>query len=201
MSQLRRSGGTGRHPGLKIPWGLARAGSIPACGTIVNSLSIRMDIMQLKPTSLSWPVVYYDINANQIKQYNVLQYRAEEIKKLKKQCATKEEFSSRMRSIMMHDYWSKCEWELIIEVDDNGRIWLMPWVGRRNSDDARVDVTDREDFNWQQFADKHISRQVYKNKAKIDAFDQVEWNWDEFVDYCWYTRLRYERYNPKFHEQ
>jgi predicted dehydrogenase len=36
-------------------------------------------------------------------------------------------------------------------------------------------------------------------EAKIDIFDQLQWKWNEFIDYLWYTRLRYERDNPKFH--
>ena len=47
-------------------------------------------------------------------------------------------------------------------------------------------------------AKEHINKQIYENKAKIDVFDQLEWKWNEFIDYCWYTRLKYERNNPKY---
>lgn len=151
---------------------------------------------------LTWLVTYYDCNADKIKYYNILKYREDFIKKLKKKCNTKEEFSEKMRQEMMWAYWSKCEWELIIEVDDNNRIWLSPWVGCRNPENVRIDVTDREDFDWRNFAEDHILNKGYENgEAKIDVFDQLEYRWDEFIDYCWYTRLRYERDNPKFYKQ
>lgn len=149
--------------------------------------------------SLTWPVVYYDTNADKIKYYDVLKYREDFIKKLKKKCNTKAEFAEKMRREMMYYFWSKCEWELIIEIDSDNRVWLNPWAGCREPKKVRIDVTDREDFDWKSFAGVHIGKQIYKNEAKIDVFDQIEWRWPEFIDYCWHTRLRYERDNPKFH--
>lgn len=146
---------------------------------------------------LSWLVTYHDVNTDKIKYYDILKYRQDFIKKLKKKCATKEEFTEKMRREMMYYFWSKCEWEIIIELDENSRVWLSPWVGSRNNE--KVDVTDRTDFDWKGFATLHIGKQVYKNKAKIDVWDQLEARWDEFIDYCWYTRLKYERDDPKFH--
>lgn len=152
--------------------------------------------------SLTWLVTYYDCNADKIKYYDVFKYREDFIKKLKKKCDTKEEFAEKMRREMMWAYWSKCEWELIIEVDDNNRIWLSPWVGCRKPENVRIDVTDRMDFPWREFAEDNILHKGYRDgTAKIDVFDQIEWRWTEFIDYCWYTRLRYERDNPKFHRQ
>jgi len=151
---------------------------------------------------LSWVVVYYDCNAQKIKPYDILKSREDFIKQLKKRCATKEEFSERMRGEMMYRYWSKCEWELIIEIDENDHIWLKPWVGCRDPENCNIDVTDWENgFDWRKFAKKHIGDQVYRNKAKIDVYDQLRWRWDEFIDYCWYTRLRYERDDAKFHRE
>ena len=154
--------------------------------------------MKTRFESLTWLVTYYDFNADKIKYYDVLKHREDFIKNLKKKCNTKEEFAEKIRREMMWCYWSKCEWELITEIDDNNRIWLSPWVGCRDPENVRIDVTDREDFDWRGFTEKHIGKQIYKNKAKIDVFNQLEWRWDEFIDYCWHTRLRYERSNPKF---
>lgn len=150
--------------------------------------------------SLVWFVTYYNCNADKIEYYNILKYREGFIKKLKKKCETKEEFAEKMRSEFQWAYWSKCEWELVIEIDDNNRIWLNPWVGCREPEKVRIDVTDREDFDWKGFAEEHIGKQIYKNKAKIDVFDQLTYanQFEKFIDYCWYTRLKYERTNPKF---
>lgn len=155
--------------------------------------------MKRSTKSLTWLVTHYDCNANKIVYYDVIKHREKFIKKLKKKCDTKEEFAEIMRREMMCSFWSKCEWELVIEVDDNNRVWLNPWCGCSDPENVRIDVTDREDFDWKGFAETHINKQIYKNKAKIDVFDQLEWRWVEFIDYCWYTRLSYERDNPKFH--
>lgn len=149
--------------------------------------------------TLSWLTTYYDCNADKIKYYDVLKYRQDFTKRLKKKCASKEEFAEKIRREMMYYFWSKAECEIIIELDDDGHVWLGPWVGCREPEKVRVDVTDRTDFDWKGFAAKHIGSQIYKNKAKIDIFDQIEYRFEEFVDYCWYTRLKYERDDPKFH--
>ena len=152
---------------------------------------------EFKP--LSWKVKNYLCNYNKTWDYDVLKYREDQIKKFKKKSATKEEFAEAMRREMMWQYWSRAEYEVIIEVDDDNRIWLKPWVGCRNPDEVKIDVTDDQNFDWRGFANEHIDKQIYKNEAKIDIFDQLQWKWDEFIDYLWYTRLKYERDDPKFH--
>lgn len=152
---------------------------------------------EFKP--LSWKVKNYSVNDNRLWDYDVLKYREDLIKKLKKQCSTKEEFAEKMRREMMWQYWSRAEYEVIIEIDDDNRIWLKPWVGCRNPDEVKIDVTDDTSFDWRGFAKKHIDRQIYKNKAKIDVWDQLEYRWGDFIDYLWYTRLKYERDSAKFH--
>ena len=147
---------------------------------------------------LTWKVKNY-VFQNKIEDYDVLKYREDQIKKFKKQSATKEEFAEKLRGEMMYQYWSRAEYELIITIDENNRIWLEPWIGCRNMDETRIDITDDESFDWRGFAQKHIGSQIYKNGAKIDIWDQLEWRWDEFIDYLWYTRLKYERDDPKYH--
>lgn len=151
--------------------------------------------------SLSWLVTNYDFNADKIKYYDILKYREDFIKKLKKKCINKEEFAEKMRREMMYYYWSRAEYEVIIEIDDDGRVWLSPWCGCREPEKVRIDVTDRDDFDWKSFAEKHIGSQIYKNRAKIDIWDQLEWRWTEFIDYLWHTRLKYERANPKINRE
>lgn len=152
--------------------------------------------------TLHWLVTYHDCNSDKIKQYDVLKYKQDFIKKLKKKSQNKEEFADKLRREMMWAFWSKCEWELIIELDENNSVWLNPWVGSRHPEEARISVTDNTDFDWLGFAKQHVMH--YKNDklpcAKIDVFDQLEYRWEEFVDYCWYTRLKYERYDKKFEE-
>ena len=62
-------------------------------------------------------------------------------------------------------------------------------------------MTDDESFDWVGFADKYIGKQIFLNKAKIDVYDQIMYGnrFSNLVDELWYTRLPYERDNPKFH--
>ena len=153
-----------------------------------------------KPGDMHWFVKYFNINKQCIEDYDVLRYREEQIKKFKKQCDTKEEFSEKLRREFQYMYWSRSEWELIIVKEDDGSIWLIPWVGCRNADEVKINVTDDNSFNWKGFAEKHINRQIYGNKAKVDVFDQLtfEDQFNKLVDYCWHTRLKYERKHSKF---
>lgn len=149
---------------------------------------------EFKP--MSWLVKNFNIsNADKIGDYDVLKYREDLVKKLKKKCTTKEEFAENMRREMQWQYWSRAEYELIIEVTEDNRIWLTPWIGCVDPDVAKIDVTNDTSFDWSGFANKHIKEQVYKNKAKIDIYDQVMYRFDEFVDYCWNYRHKWQRKN------
>ena len=135
---------------------------------------------------MEWNVYNYNCNKNKIEKYNILNhwYFVKDIAKIK----DKDEFAEKLKSKLMYYFWSKCEWELVIEITEDNRIFLNPWVGCRNPEEVRIDVTDETNFDWRSFAEIHISKQVYKNEAKIDVFDQVMMNWDKFVDYVWANR-------------
>lgn len=154
---------------------------------------------EFKP--LSWKVKNFDCNADKIEDYDILKYREDFIKKLKKKCETKEEFSKKMCREMMWSYWSKAEYELIIRLTDDGRVVLLPWCGSRDPEGEAVDVTEDTTFDWRGFATENIGKSIYKNEAKIDIYSQLEYRWKEFVDYCWHTRLKYERKDSKFDKQ
>ena len=156
---------------------------------------------EFKP--LSWKVKNFDVNEQLIKDYDILKYREDDIKKLKKKCTTKEEFAEQLRREFSWRYWSRCEYELIIEVTDDERILLKPWAGCRDEVKATIDVTDDTSIDWKGFATEHIKRQIFKNEAKIDIYSQLTYGdqFEKLVDYLWYTRLKYERDNPKFHRQ
>ena len=93
----------------------------------------------------------------------------------------------------MYRFWSKAEWELIIECIEDSRVILRPWCGCYNPDEVKIDVTDDTSFDWQGFAAKHIKKQIFKNKAKIDVWDQIEYRWDEFVEYVWEYHHKWQR--------
>jgi hypothetical protein len=146
---------------------------------------------EFKP--MSWIVKRFDINHQVIEDYDILKYREDFIKKLKKKCTTKEEFAKGIKNEMQYIYWSRSEYELIIEITEDNRVFLNPWVGCREPEKVRIDVTNDESFDWYDFAKYHIGKQIYGNKAKIDCYNQLKWVWDDFVDYCWNYRHKWQR--------
>ena len=147
----------------------------------------------IKPGDMHWYCKEYDCNANVIKDINVLRYREEDIKKMKKKAATKEEFEELLKREMMWRYWSRSEHELVIEITEDNRIFLNPWVGCREPEKVKIDVADDDSFDWRGFAEYHIDKQIYDNKAKIDVWDQLKWVWENFVDYCWNYHHKWQR--------
>lgn len=147
---------------------------------------------EFKP--LSWLVTEFDVNKQTIEYYDILKYREDEIKKMKKKSTTKEEFAELLKREMMWRFWSKCEHELIIERAEDGNIWLIPWAGCRDEQKTKICVTDRDDYDWKGFADKYIDTR-YGNKEKVDTYDQLSYVWDEFVNYVWNYRHKYQRKN------
>lgn len=145
---------------------------------------------EIKP--FSWLVTEFDVNRQEIRYYDILKYREDEIKKMKKKHKTKEEFAEALRSEMMYRFWSKCEHELVIERTEDGHIWLNPWAGCREPEKVRIDVTDREDYDWKGFADKYIDTR-YGNEEKIDVYDQLCFIWESFVDYVWNYHHKWQR--------
>jgi hypothetical protein len=136
---------------------------------------------------LKWLVYRFNVNFQKVETYNVLggKYFLEEIKKIMKKCRDKDrsEFSEALRREMMYHFWGRCEWELIIEITEANRIFLIPWAGCSEPDEVKIDVTDDISFDWRGFAEQHIAQQRYKTKAKIDVFDQLNYRWEEYVDY------------------
>lgn len=150
----------------------------------------------------AWLVKYFDCNSQAIVDYDILQHRESDIKKMKKNSETKEIFAEKLQSEMMWRFWSKAEWEMVVEVTEDNHVLLKPWVGFYDITKATIDVTDNSTFDWMGFAKEHISKQRYKNKAKIDIYDQLTYgdNWEKLVTYLWTTRFKYERDHPKFHQ-
>lgn len=145
---------------------------------------------EIKP--LSWLVKNFDCHTQAIEDYDVLKYREDMIKKLKKKYATKEEFSKALQLEFRHQFWSRCEYELIIEFTEDEKVILKPWCGCRDKNYA-IDITYDTSFNWYSFARRYIGKQVYRNEAKIDVWDQLEFQWSSFVDYVWNYHHKWQR--------
>ena len=138
--------------------------------------------------NLVWNVMNYNINKSDFEIFNIFHHGSfkvyvDDIFRKYKNSKDKEEFAEKLRRELSYYFWSKAEWEVIIN-NVNGRIIVTPWIGNRNN--LELDVTDNKDFDWLGFYDYMNDR--YKNKdgkIKIDVYDQVRYRWDEFVDYCW----------------
>ncbi len=139
---------------------------------------------------MKWLVYNFNINAQKIETYNIFEHWSfnEYVKRAAKKYKDKYEFAKQLKSELRYYFWSKSEYELVVEITEDNRIFLNPWCGCSEQEKVRIDVTDDIFFYWRDFAEKHIERQIYGNKAKIDVFDQVEYEWDKFVDYVWENR-------------
>lgn len=155
--------------------------------------------MKKENKPLSYVVKIFNINAQKIVDFDVLKHQEDYIKKLKKKSATKEIFVETLRRQFQYKYWSRSEWELIIQKTEDGRILLLPWCGC-GSEKIVVDVTDDTSFAWRSFAEHHIGRQNGKDAAKIDAYDQIIWCWPDIAVHCWHHHFKYERDHEKFHD-
>lgn len=144
---------------------------------------------------MEWNVYNYDINSRKIKSFDIFKHSGfyHDVEKHLKKYKDKNEFADKLKSSLMYYFWSRSEYELIIEINEDNRIFLIPWCGCTEPEKAKIDVTDNKNFNWRDFAEEHIKKQIYKNKAKIDIYDQVISNYDEFVDFCWNSKRRRKR--------
>ena len=132
--------------------------------------------------NLKWLVYMSGFNQNSFEAHNIFDHSRffESMMKHLKKCKTKEEFADKIRSELMYNFWSKCEYEVLLE-DRDGRIIMKPWIGCK---DYELDVTDNQDFDWQGFY-KEKRNERSGECIKIDVYDQIRYRYNEFVDYVW----------------
>ncbi|MBE6701177.1 MAG: hypothetical protein E7582_04740 [Ruminococcaceae bacterium] len=134
---------------------------------------------------MQWIVKNFDCNKDKIIDYDIMPYLNPYLLKFKKQKKTREEFADAVRSELKYQFWGRCQYELVIEIRDNDRIFLLPWIGSRDNEKVAIEVTDDKSFDWEGFAEKHVSKQRFGNSAKIDIWNQVDYRFEEFISYCW----------------
>ena len=143
----------------------------------------------------SWKVLLHDWNADDVRTHDVLAYREDFIKKLKKKCATKEELVESLDRDLMWQYWSRSEYEMILYVE-NDRVYLEPWCGDFKT--GRIDITEGPYFDWSAFANKMLEqawtdRDTGRKYVKFDVYDQLKFKFDELIEFVWNYRHKYER--------
>lgn len=151
-------------------------------------------------TEYKWYAKNFDHNDNKITDYDVLAYRTDYIKRLKKVCDTKEMFAYLLNRELKSQYWSRFEYELIIELTEDERVILYPFISWKKARELGVDMTTDNSYDWLGFAKFFIDKKGVGDTAKIDIYDQLTYGkcFDNLVDYLWHTRLKYERRNDKF---
>lgn len=104
---------------------------------------------------MEWNVYIYDINARGVKVYNIFKHYnfLESCKKALKQYKdNKEHFIEQIRRELSYYFWSKCEWEILI--DD--------FPSRPDYPAEKVDVYDQVRLNWNIFVDY-----IWENREKL----------------------------------
>ena len=115
------------------------------------------------------------------------------VKKYKKLYNNKTDFANALRKDFMSQYWSRCEYEMILYIED-GQVYAEPLPSWPSQEEHSVNLTDRTDFNWYMFATKMIDEQGYKDgTVKIDVYDQLKYREEEITDFCWNYRHKYQR--------
>lgn len=126
---------------------------------------------------LTWKVFIEDINSRKIKKYDIFASgNWEEIARdLKESTKDKQEFEIEFKNKLMHQYWSRCEYEVIItswppyitskEIERlNGEIDKIIKSGGRTP----IRMSPRLEVS-----------------QKIDVFEQLMLNWNIFIDYVY----------------
>lgn len=95
---------------------------------------------------LEWNVYISEFNGRRIEKHNIFDHNGvmDDLRKAaRKYREDKEAFAEEVRRSLMYYYWSKCEWEII----------LQHWPPRQDFRDEKIDVYDQVMLNWDHFID------------------------------------------------
>lgn len=93
---------------------------------------------------LTWKVYVSEFSSGRIKEYNIFNHAGfvDDCRKMVKKCGEdKDVFAEAVRRSLMYHYWSKCEWEII----------LQHWPPNERFRDEKIDVYDQVRLNWDIF--------------------------------------------------
>ena len=108
-------------------------------------------------------VIVYNINSKEFKSYNIIPYLVSRYNKKEKKPKTFDEFKEFIKNESMYQWWSRCEYEII----------LSPWP-YVSSPSERYDKKGENDIEaWKEHWKKHL-----KECEKIDVHYQVMMNID-----------------------
>ena len=99
---------------------------------------------------LRWNVYCDDFNEKRIRTFNIFDHWRfrEDCQKIAKKYTGREDpvgdkakFSEEIKRSLMYYYWSKCEWEIILD----------SWPERKDFRQEKIDVYDQVALNWDVF--------------------------------------------------
>ena len=124
-----------------------------------------------------WNVYREDCNRGAIVKYNIFDHGgfAQDVNKLLKEDITKDEFAEQLRRSLMHCFWCKSEYEVVISS------WPV-YIDKEELDRINIEY---EEYNnkWGHYP-YTINVSPYVGK-KIDIYSQVMMNWEQFIEYVW----------------
>ena len=91
--------------------------------------------MKTKKTNLVWKVYVYNRNSKGMEQYNLFEnYNfLHSVAEHTRDCEDKEVFADIVSVYLMHYFWAKCEWEIIIS----------PWIAQGQNEERKIDVYEQ----------------------------------------------------------
>lgn len=101
---------------------------------------------------MEWYVWYDSYNARKITALNIFRHKRfrEDVEKSLNECKDKETFEKELDSHLMHYFYCKAAYEILI----------YPWCGNSSMVNKKVDIYTQVKLNWKPFLDY-----VWNNKA------------------------------------
>ena len=126
---------------------------------------------------MQWNVFRENANTRQVEVYNIFDHTSFKHNILQEYsiCPSKAIFVDKLRRELMHYFWSKCEWEVVI----------TDWPTHITVEEIEElnDELSRYESRWHR---KPYSLNVdLPVQKKISVYDQVMMNWDIVVEYVW----------------
>ena len=156
------------------------------------------EIFEKKLDSMEWYVIMWDINQNELTFGNIFHRGrfAEDVKQiLHKRGKTKKEFMKELNSACMYSFWSKCEYEIVVNnlirrgnydaiLNDDSFIIKKEWFAEDKQDIVY------EGHNQKALQDNRIEAgpytiqmKQYDKETKVDVYAQLKPNMERLAEY------------------
>lgn len=144
---------------------------------------------------LCWNVYCGDFNSGEFEVYNIFRHWAFYdacVKAKKKFKEDRAGFEKEIKSNLMYYFWSKCEWEIILDHWPSGEFYDLRSKSTIGELTEKGIIQEKQD-HWRCKPETEVTIRVFPRnnrfkEKKIDVYQQVENNWDIFIDYLWNNR-------------